>query len=38
MANKPNPQEEFVDKGGSGGVTGSENLFVCPECEPIPYG
>jgi hypothetical protein len=28
MADKPKPQEEFGGKGGSGDVTGKENLFV----------
>ena len=33
MADKPKSQEEFGGKGGSGDVTGKENLFVCPECD-----
>lgn len=32
MAAMPTAQEEFGGKGGSGDVTGEENLFVCPEC------
>lgn len=27
------PQEEWGGKGGSGDVTGCENIFVCPECD-----
>jgi hypothetical protein len=30
MVDKPKSQEEFGGKGGSGDVSGSENMLVCP--------